>query len=221
MGVQDDRREIEQLDLFELRQADDRARDGTDGLLDIDGLVIEFELKSTTKDTVTTVRDFGMDHIRKWSNKHWLFGFYTGTGNALKYTRYASPSMMAVWVNEKKSYIETDFKLAQLAPSHLKLDDLYIVLGKKEKYDLADAMMLHKKQYTKEQYAEKSDLEGGYSPAAMLEILQARCKYVIERGSTLNNPHIPKGVLEGFPKITEDHPQKLRELVRASFADNH
>lgn len=36
------------------------------------------------------------------------------------------------------------------------------------------------------------DLPDGYSPKRMLEILRLRARYLLDRGSTLNNPHIPK-----------------------------
>jgi hypothetical protein len=36
----------------------------------------------------------------------------------------------------------------------------------------------------------------------MLKILKERCLYLNERGSTLNNPHIPKGFLEKYKNIT-------------------
>lgn len=217
MAVQDDRRELEQLELFQLSQPTARSRSGTDGILEIEGQTLEFELKSTTKDSVTTVRDFGMDHILKWQNKHWLFGFYTPGGNALKFTRYASPAMMAPWVDEKRRYIEVDFKLAQLAAKHLTASDLYALVGEKELYTLEDAQALHKKQLKIAEYRGLFDVQGGYSPLRMLEILKMRCVYVVERGSTLNNPHIPKQVLESFPKITDEHAATLRKLVAQSL----
>lgn len=217
MAVQDDRRELEQLELFQLDQPTERSRSGTDGVLEVDGQILEFELKSTTKDSVTTVRDFGMDHILKWQNKHWLFGFYTPQGNALKFTRYASPAMMAPWIEEKRRYIEVDFKLAQLAAKNLTISDLYAVVGKKEIYSLEDAQALHKKQLKVAEYKDRFDVAGGYSPMRMLEILKLRCVYVIERGSTLNNPKVPKTVLEGFPKITDEHASTLRTLVAQSL----
>jgi hypothetical protein len=34
------------------------------------------------------------------------------------------------------------------------------------------------------------DVVDGFSPAKMLEILRDRCRYVLERGATLNNPHV-------------------------------
>ncbi|UWR03767.1 hypothetical protein K3740_03445 [Ruegeria conchae] len=218
MAVQDDRRELEQIELFELEQSSERSRSDTDGILRIGGRELKFELKSTTKDSVTTVRDFGMNHIRKWKDKHWLFGFYTKRGNALRYTRYASPQMMAPWIEEKRKYIEVDFQLAQSAAANLTLDDLTALVGDKNCYSLEDAQALHKKQLSKAEYLRLLDRPDGYSKERMLEILKMRCVYVVERGSTLNNPHIPKNVLEKFPKITEDHAERLRELVRQSLS---
>lgn len=214
MGVQDDRREEEQIELFALNRPSGRSRDGTDAELEIDGKLIEFELKSTTKSSVTTVRDFGMNHLKKWEGKHWIFGFYTQNGKALKFTRYASPRMMQSWINEKKDYIALDYALASIASRNIRIEDLYSLCGKKDKYSLADAQKVHKKQFTMQEYNDFFDVDGGYSPSKMLEILQLRCGYVIERGSTLNNPHIPAGVLDGFPKITENHDAELRRLVR-------
>lgn len=213
MTVQDDRRELEQLELFELSTPPERSRSDTDGILEIEGQTLNFELKSTTKDSVTTVRDFGMNHIQKWENKHWIFGFYTAQGNALKYTRYASPEMMSPWIEEKRKYIEVDFRLAQLAAENLVLENLFELVGEKASYTLIDAQALHKKQLKKSEYEKLFDLKQEYTQERMLEILKMRCVYVVERGSTLNNPHIPKNILEGFPKITEDHAKKLRELV--------
>lgn len=217
LSVQDDRRESEQLELFELEVPDGRSRDGTDAILEINGQIIEFELKSTTKNSVTTVRDFGMNHIAKWENKHWLFGFYTPQGKALRYTRYASAKMMASWVEEKRSYIEADYLMSKVAPEKLQLSDLAQICGDKEFFSLDDAKKLHKKQFTAKEYLDRMDLEQGYSPSKMLEILQLRCEYIIQRGSTLNNPHIPASVLTTFPQITSDHGRQLRKLVSAEL----
>ena len=217
MGVQDDRREIEQIELIELDPPTAKSRSGTDAVLNIGSVKIEFELKSTTKDSVTTVRDFGMEHIQKWANKHWLFGFYTPKGNALRFTRYASPLMMAPWIEDRREYIEADFRLADLVPDRLVLEDLYRLLGKQDVYGLHQAQKLQKKQLRDEQYRELMDCEHGFSAGMMLELLKMRCRYVILRGSTLNNPHIPKVVLDGFPKITANHSAELRKLVAQSL----
>ncbi len=217
MAVQDDRREIEQIELFELSLPNDKTRSGTDAILELGSGIVEFELKSTTKDSVTTVRDFGPDHIEKWSGKHWLFGFYTTNGNGLKYTRYASPAMIAPWIESKRKYIEADFTLARLAPEKLTIEDLNVCVGQKTEYSLEDAKFLQKKQLTAAEYRDLMDLDGGYSPQRMLKLLKQRCGYVLQRGSTLNNPHIPHAILQKFPKITNDHAKVLRELVDQSI----
>ena len=64
------------------------------------------------------------------------------------------------------------------------------------------------------------DLDGGYSPERMLSILKDRCQYLIERGSTLNNPHIPASYFQGWERITTNHAQRLRELVAQALQDN-
>ena len=79
------------------------------------------------------------------------------------------------------------------------------------------AQKLQKKQLRDEEYRELMDCEQGFSAEKMLELLKKRCRYVILRGSTLNNPHIPKTVLDGFPKITANHAAELRKLVAQSL----
>jgi len=58
------------------------------------------------------------------------------------------------------------------------------------------------------------DLDNGYSPERMLDILKDRAEYLMKRGSTLNNPHIPESYYGDFPKITNDHAKTLRDLVK-------
>lgn len=216
MSVQDDVRENELIQLFGLRKAD-MSRIGVDAVLDHPTAgEIPFELKSTTTGSVTTVRDFGPDHIKKWNGKHWLIGVYEkGVANPqMRYATYSSPSQMAHWIETKRLYIQPDFDLAEIAPEYLTFDDLSSVLGEKETYDYEDAKRLHKNQYSRQQYIESADLsDGRYSREAMLEILKERCAYLIRRGSTLNNPHIPKSYFRDFERITENHSQCLRRLV--------
>lgn len=213
MVVQDDRREDEQRELFGLREPKYPSRIGPDAILDIDGMEVEFELKSTTKESVSTVRDFGMEHIRKWQGKHWLFGFYTANGKGLRFTRYASPRMMETWVDKMHQYVWPDYVLAELVPQLVGYDAVKAMLGDKDWYTLEDAKAIQKKQYSKHRYHEMMDISDGYSPARMLQIVQDRCQYLLRRGSTLNNPHIPPDIFANFPKITQDHSSQLRELV--------
>lgn len=215
MAFQDDKREKELISSFQLEEVEGRA--STDALLVIDNKTLEFELKSTATGSVTTVRDFGPEHIQKWKTKHWLIGLYEQ--DKLSYCWYASPLDMAPWIKSKEEYIKADFDLALNVPDLIQMDILHRLLGKKEIYSLEDARKLHKRQYTAQQYTDLMDNESGYSAQRMLKIVQARCRYVIERGSTLNNPHIPKTYFNDWTKIKPGDIKTLHKLVR-KFLDN-
>ena len=91
-----------------------------------------------------------------------------------------------------------------------------------EKFSLKDAKATHKKQYSKARYEELMDIPKGYSKARMLEILQDRCAYLIKRGSTLNNPHIPEGYFSDetqFVRIKSNHQSTLITLLRKSQSE--
>ena len=212
--AQDDARENRLIDLFNLVQAPGRVRHGTDALLKLEGHEYEFELKSVTtkRGGISTVRDLGPDHIAKWRNKHWIMAYFDGA--KLLYCRYGSPDAMRPWIEEKWNYIKADFELAKHVPPTLNLAVMYEVLGEKEIYTASDAKKLHKNQMTAAEYKKALDLPDGYSPMRMLSIFQDRARYVIERGSTLNNPHIPDAYLSSWPKIDENYASELRQLVR-------
>ncbi|MCW5213022.1 hypothetical protein VU04_08950 [Desulfobulbus sp. TB] len=53
------------IELFNLYKDGDEGRSGIDTFLDYKGQKIPFELKTTSQGSVTTVRDFGPDHIKK------------------------------------------------------------------------------------------------------------------------------------------------------------
>jgi hypothetical protein len=210
-NFQDDDREEAMIALFDLYKDETEGRSGTDAFLEIDGIIIPFELKTTSKGSVTTVRDFGPDHVQKWKNKHWIIGFFV---KGREYYKYGSPVMMADWINSKEKYISQDFKLAELVPAKITFDDMYQIIGKKDIYTYDDAKAIQKMQYKKEQYFQLQDLTQGYSPKRMLEIVKDRARYLIERGSTLNNPHIPFSYFEGWAEITDNHAEQLRIMVR-------
>jgi hypothetical protein len=213
--VQDDARENEMRKLFGLEKPSDEGRSGVDAVLALGGKRYLFELKSTTNGSVTTVRDFGMEHIEKWKGKHWLIGVYS-RAQVLQYTTYMTPDDMWPWIEEKESYVKLDYAIAYHAPSLMGIDELHALVGKKAKYSYPQAQAIQKRQYKKEEYIAKMDVSNGYSQARMLEILQDRCRYLIERGSTLNNPHVPASyVKERGAQITSDHSTTLRGLVRA------
>ncbi len=213
-NFQDDDREHEMRELFGLYKDENEGRSGIDAYLDLDGRMIPFELKTTSNGSVTTVRDFGPDHIEKWKNKHWLIGFFV---EDRIYYKYGSPSMMASWIKEKEKYIKPDFQLANMVSGKLDIDDMFQICEEKAVYTFEDARGLQKKQYKKEKYMALQDVDNGYTPARMLDILQDRAKYLINRGSTLNNPHIPLSYFKGWIEITEDHATQLREMVKGYF----
>lgn len=217
MAVQDDTREDEQRKLFGLLKPPGEGRSGIDAILKLGKQNIPFELKTTTNGSVTTVRDFGYDHILKWKNKHWLISKYSRDGSKMEYSLYGSPQLMSKWISEKEAYIKPDFELAKIAPDNLTLANLFQIVGKKDTYSLDDARKLNKKQYKILEYKRLMDLDNSYSQERMLDILKSRCKYLIERGSTLNNPHIPASYFVGWERITSNHSKKLIELVSQSL----
>lgn len=214
MPAQDDVRENRLVDLFNLERPEHRVRHGTDAILRIDSeQILEFELKSVTtvRGGLTTVRDFGPDHIRKWERKHWIVAFYHG--DALTHCKYGSPDNMAGWIREKWEYVRPDFQMATEVPPLITAEAMARIIGDKEVYSRSDAKKLHKNQYSALRYTELMDLPNGYSRGRMLEIFRDRAKYVIERGSTLNNPHIPLIYFDTWPTITRNHAHELRQLV--------
>jgi hypothetical protein len=213
MTVQDDQREEQLVDVFELSRPSNRKRAGLDAYLELDGQQVPFEVKSTTSGAVTTVRDFGQAHLDKWKGKHWLIGVYEPNTVKLLYSLYGSPSLMEPWIREKEEYIRADRELAIHVPALIGLPTLFEILGRKSEYTIEDARRLHKRQWKVEEYRAAMDLKGGYSPERMLEILRDRARYVLQRGATLNNPHIPKTYFKEFEQITTNRAARLRELV--------
>ena len=179
------------------------------------------ELKSTTKRTVSTARDVGPDHIRKWRSRIWMFGFYDPTGQVLGSLLVLGPDDMEPWIGKIESYIAPDFKIGERVGSRLTLEDVHIICGDKEVYSRNDARALHKRQWSEEQYRSEMDLADGYSPTRMLKILRLRAQYLNARGATLNNPHIPKKFFSKFDdrevNVQENATDALRSFVRATI----
>ncbi|WP_052665341.1 hypothetical protein [Nitriliruptor alkaliphilus] len=214
MPVQDDERETQLVQLFNLTVPDDRRRDETDAYLELpDGSSVPFELKSTSGASISTVRDFGPAHVRKWQGMHWLFGFYDPTGNRLLYCHYGSPAAMREWVAGRWAYVRPDWELARTAPQRIGLAEVEAILGARESYTLQDARAIQKRQYSRAEYRSRVDLPNSeYSPEAMIAILRDRATYLMERGATLNNPKIPATYFIGWERIVRDHAARLREL---------
>lgn len=178
MAAQDDAREKQMRDLFNLRVDPDRGRSDTDAYLDRPNVdPVPFELKSTTKTSISTVRDFSPDHVRKWQDKHWLFGFFD-QHEELQYCCYASPAMMKPWIDTLQGYVRPDLELAARLGSRVTEDDLIAILGDKDVYSPSDALSVYKKQWSKQQYFDAMDVLEGYTHECLVSIL-------------------PKGVTEG------------------------
>lgn len=201
--------------LFNLRITPARSRADIDAFLELDGTTYNFELKSTTRQSFSTVRDFGPDHLAKWRDDlHWIFAVY-GSDLALKYCYYASPIDMEPWFAEKERYIAPDLALRDALPMHVTYRQVFDALGEKQTYSLAEARRIMKSQWRKDDYKRYQDLPGGFSLEQMTELMRKRAWYLLNRGSTLNNPHVPMSYFSSFERITVEHAAKLRELVRA------
>jgi hypothetical protein len=232
MAAQDDAREKEIRQVFNLVRPEDYGRADIDGILELVGTTVpaelvgrkvDFELKSATggEADISTGRDVGLRHINKWRSLHWIFGVYGPDRRGelkLQYCHYGSPRTMKACFDAMEAYAAPDFALAECVPELIGPATLTAVMGEAETYTLDDAQRLMKRQYRREQYSEAADLAGGgYSRAAMIGLLRDRCRYLIERGSTRNNPHIPASYFVGWERITSNHAARLRELVVAEL----
>ena len=150
------------------------------------------ELKSTTVGTVSTARDVGREHIEKWRSRVWVIGFYRSGDSVLDSLLVLGPDDMEPWISRIERYIAPDFMISERVASKLEMDDLHVICGEKNAYALEDAKALYKRQWSQGKYEAEMDLPDGYSPNRMLGILRLRARYLLDRGSTLNNPHIPK-----------------------------
>lgn len=207
--VQDDKREWELSRAFGLNWDRKHARSAVDAHLDleVDGTGYRFpvEVKSTTSGTVATARDFGPDHLVRWRRMLFVIGFYSTEGGGepdLMRSLCLTPIDLEPWIAGIEEKTGIDFNLASRASQKLELDDLFDVCSEQDTYSMQDAQRLHKQQWTVAEYEAALDAEVDGVPRVsqhkMLEILRLRAKYIAERGSTLNNPHISKGDLKGF-----------------------
>ena len=222
MPVQDDERERELVRVFNLAWDPAHQRGGVDALLDLTvdnrRCRLEVEVKSTTGSTVSTARDVGMDHIQKWRTKFFVIGYYSSRTNRPELQRCLclTPLDMEPWIQSIEEKIGIDNKIAQRASARLEMSDLFAVCGEKATYSVDDAKRLHKQQWSAEQYASARDtIIGGehrISQPQMLRILQLRARYIAERGTTLNNPHVTKTHLNTF-RGTD------REIVENEWAE--
>ncbi|PST48886.1 hypothetical protein COO72_05090 [Bifidobacterium callitrichos] len=221
MVIQDDSRERQMIDRFNLFVPKDHSRGDIDAFLELDGTEIPFELKSTTSDTFVSARDFGPNHIKKYRDKkmHWLFGFYSTSETQADYFVYCSPSDMEPWYEQIEAIISRDAALADILPNKVNQTIMRSIMGNRIVYTYKDAKDLLKNQLKKQEYLDHMDLDKGYSPSRMTELLRMRADYLLRRGLTLNNPHINKDIFVGKPHITNEPALTLRKMVK-SYLEN-
>jgi hypothetical protein len=205
----------------------DSKRDGVDAVLVLDDQDIPFELKSSDGPDISTARDVGPEHIVKWRSRHWLFGFFDKQTDELKYCYYASPVLMEGWIAQQETYVQADVRMVKNVPELIDLKALDAIVGAKSEYGLADARNLLKSQKMPDgtkmgpaKYREYMDRTKGFSRQRMLELVRLRCYYLLDRGATRNNPHIPSAYFRDWAKIglDGDYAGTLRKLVREALA---
>ena len=111
--VQDNRREESLRELFGLRRSE-QGRMGADA---VDETGHEFELKSTTKNSVSTARDVGPHTVRKWRTRYWLFakGRNLASGFKIDETYFLHPNQMDAWFRKLEDRFAGDLKLLKAA----------------------------------------------------------------------------------------------------------
>ena len=232
MPAQDDAREVEMRNIFNLVRPEEYGRADIDAILELEGASlpeelqdrkIPFELKSATsgRPDFSTVRDLGMHHLEKWRTLHWLFGVYARDKRGdlkLRYCLYGSPAQMKPWFDRVAAYAAADFSLAECVPQLMTDGTLTAVLGEAQEFTYEDVRSLMKSQGRAADYRSAADRpDSRYSREAMLGLLRQRCRYLINRGSTRNNPHISPTYFKDWEHIDRNHAARLRELVIAEI----
>lgn len=219
MATQDDIREREMRELFELEEPPGASRAGLDAILHLDGERYEFELKSCTnrQGSVSTARDVGKDHIAKWRPLHWLFGFYQqGT---LRYCIYAPPEQMKTWIDDLEEYMRPDFFLAEraakTAEQSLTVGDVAHALGRTtDKYTLTDAKRIAKKSIPANEYCRLADYPAGCSPQRVLDILADARQVELRAIQTLDDLHNVFGAKDRYAR--HDIKEGVRSILGRS-----
>ena len=101
-SVQDDERELAQIELFGLIQhANGRgAYDAEDKFGN------RFELKTTSQKTgVCSSRDAGLRHIERWRNEYWIISTWDAKTEELEESYFLTPDDMEAWISKIESRI--------------------------------------------------------------------------------------------------------------------
>jgi hypothetical protein len=95
-SIQDDVRELTQIEQFGLIQHDLGSRGAYDAT---DKIGNRYELKTTSRDAVATSRDAGMRHIERWRNEYWVISFWDRDANTLGESYFLTPENMEEWIS--------------------------------------------------------------------------------------------------------------------------
>jgi hypothetical protein len=118
---QDRDREDALRNLFDLQQTNHQSRSGPDA---VDEAGRYFELKSTTRDRVSTARDVGPGHLKKWRQLHWIVGRgqYAGKNFEFEQTYVLTPVQMEPWFSLIEAKITQDDALFSRALGVLEIN---------------------------------------------------------------------------------------------------
>lgn len=217
---QDDSREQEMLKVFALQQEMDSSRGDNDAFMELDEKGKQwFELKSTVKETFVTARDFGLNHINDWRDKHILVSFYNkGRNSAISKSLLVPNVYLQLWLDEQLNYIKPDLEITKTLSEQYPEDIYYQITSNlfsdKEYFSLNELKSILKKQILKKEYDEFLDLEikgqRYCSRKKMFDAIKKRTIYILSRGSTLNNPHFSKSwinkIISFDSKLSFTHP---------------
>jgi len=118
--VQDDERENYMIDLFGLDKGIGRE--------DVDASLghFKFELKSTSKGSVSTARDLGYKHLEKWKDVYWIIGNFTNHNNGFEFHDFylLNPTQMQPWLEKIKNKIYETNKIGEIVINAARLQGI-------------------------------------------------------------------------------------------------
>ena len=106
---QDREREEALIDRFDLRSTNGN-RIGIDAH---DEFGNAYELKTTTQARISTARDVGVNHLKKWRELYWICskGHYDNHGFRFTETYFLFPTQLEEWFSKIEASITTDDRL--------------------------------------------------------------------------------------------------------------
>jgi hypothetical protein len=115
--VQDDAREEELARVFNLTRPGNRIRVDA-----YDENLTEYELKTTSKGSVSTARDLGYSHLDKWKNQYWIVADFENHSSGFQFTNFwfLAPYHMKLWYSTIQRRLDEDKKITDTAISILK-----------------------------------------------------------------------------------------------------